>query len=276
MNQSNTITGLPAAPTMRGPLTDRASLLNSVILAYHTAVANLCNLSGKEYTDADHRLSWGSRKGSKIEGVREPFNVMELFRRIIPNLKGGQRPPRTNSSGNNVYCFNLTHHYAGKGKTTYARVSDVIDKGPVFQAALEFGKDRDETTDSDIIKLQAPNLRYVASNVVTVVMSSDNKTFIEWYCGELKKLYTMENIHEIMNADGSLRFESMWLELGVDYERRAEDKHRKAMYGQFHNNQPQEPVPVSAAETISTEFINSVAEALEKEKPGAALVSSTN
>jgi hypothetical protein len=245
----NTIQGLPKPPSTV------ASLLASIIPAFQAEVAkiNASNLEPNEMRKARNRLFWGSRYGSKVEGIRDQAGVEQLFRRIIGH--GPVRPARKDLEGNNLHCFALTHHYAGKGRTTYVRLSDLHEKNDLFVANVALGVDLDEQTGDDKLKLQAPQVHYLNSNIVTIVMSSDDSTFIDWYCGEPEKLYSIDNFNELVDQNGRLRTENLWIQLGIDFTSRSKEKRRRRHEADFQPQQKQvgkkhTPVPLHSITTV--------------------------
>lgn len=212
-------------PTTTLPIS-AANLVAIVTAAYTSAIAGLATLTGDQLKKARNRLFFGSRIGSKVEGVRDQLSVDQMLRRSIM-ANGLMLPVFQNLEGHNVYCFKLSCHYAGGGKTTYVRLRELLEKGELFLSNVSIGVDYCEDLDMERMRLQAPKVRNISSNIITVILSADNSVFVEWFCGEPKKTYNATNLHEILDQRGELDMTKVWIHLSLDYNLRTRDKKRR-------------------------------------------------
>ena len=202
-----------------------AEQVSAISAAYRTAVAALSTLPEKEQKHARNRLFWGSRISARVDGVRDAASAEKLFGRCIMNGMFG--PVTKDLKGNNRYCFKLNHQYFGKGKTSYVRIGDLADKHRAFLANVRIGIDFDEARDVEHLRHMAPDISNINTQFITIVMNADNTAFVEWFAGEPKKIYTKDNIHEILDEEGQIILEKVWVQLGMDYTRRTFEKKKR-------------------------------------------------
>lgn len=223
----------PSSPTVLSN-TSAANLVSLITTAYAKACQALDGLTGDQFKRTSNLLFWGGRIGSKVEGVRKQNDVDTMLRRSIMSsglIAGVQH----DAEGNNIYVFRLSPQYQGKGKTTYARIGDVVEKGPMFRALVGVGSDFNEETGDEPVRPQAPEVRSVSSNIITVVLSADNLTFVRWFCGEPKKVYTESNWRELLDADGELDLRKAWMWLDTDFNQRTHEKKRRLNNERYRN-----------------------------------------
>ena len=203
------------------------ALISTILTAYRAALANLATLSGDTFIRARNALLWGSLHGSKIYGVRNQKGVEDLLSACIVNGRklGAIQEYR---DGRQVYVFDLPPRYLGKGFTTYVRIGDLRDEGRESLAGAGFADKYDPDRDITTTTLHAPNIKERPCAIVTVVLSKDGSTFLEWYCGEPHKSWTPETLSRLLLPNGELNFDDVWVELGVNHFALSEQEKRRA------------------------------------------------
>ncbi len=212
------------------------ALVNTILTSYTAACAAVASfLPNQAAKNNQKRLFWGSRVGSKVINVRDQSSVEQMFRRAIMN---GRVPGSITHypNGDQVFCFKLTNHYFNKGRTTYVRLSDLMDEGSVFLNAVGFGKRYDPSKDIDYLEIQAPKVDSLKCDIITIVLAPDN-TFIEWYCGEPEVFYT--DPARLVTKDGQLNWGAVWVQLGVDYDVQSRELRRR--FAQERQNRRDHP-----------------------------------
>jgi hypothetical protein len=250
MNNSVTTTPPPAGelsalpPIVAIPVTTASQRVIAIVTAYNNAVDGLSQLQGAEHIKQRNRLFLGSRRGSRVGGVHDKATVEEMLRHCVMN--GMACSPKKDAHGNNVYCFSLSNHYLGKGRSTYVRLSDLRDRdlkdnSELHVSNIGIGVDYDDVSHTEHLRLQAPKVHNLHSSVVTVVLNPDNSQFVEWYCGEPEKFYGSSNLHEILDSNGRVIIENLWVELNLDYDRRSSERRINRERRNTNKKQEQRP-----------------------------------
>ena len=213
--------------------TSATEQVSIIIPAYKAAVAALEGLPENQFKQQRNRLFWGSRYSARVDGVRDAETAEKLFGRCIMNGMAGAITQ--DMQGNHRYCFKLSHQYFGKGKTSYVRIGDLREKHLAFLANVKFGLDYDEASDTEHIRPMAPDVSNINSQVITIIMNADNTKFVEWFCGEPKKIYNSQTILLLLDEKGELIFDNVWVQLGMDYSRRTAEKQKyRNNLGELH------------------------------------------
>jgi hypothetical protein len=214
------------------------TLTNAIVAAYKAKVDALSTIqSDSAFKSARNRLFWGSLMGSRIDGIRNPDKVEQMFRRSIMGGHAHEsfltQTPYVDGDGNTVHCFPLNHAYAHRGRTTYVRIGSLQEHRPEMAelnlSNLGVGMDLDADSDTITLKLQAPEIASVPCNKVTIILGP-NGEFVEWYCGYPKKVWTPASIHEILGGDGDIDVSNLWVTLGINYNMRTYERRQRARY----------------------------------------------
>ena len=252
----NTLESLPPVTAMS--LTDR------IIAAYRKTVTySLAFLVGDELKRAKDNLFFSYRPGAGVSGVNSPIAVERMFKRItVPstNIQFAPLPsyPKTNAEGHKVYCFQLPPPY--KGKTNYGDLDDILAMHDLDRVG--FGLEYDPEDDEMIIRIQAPEIKEVPCNYVTVILSADETEFIAWFCGKPKKLWDASSIRLLLRADGTLDLGALEVRIDTNYTHISEETRRQNRQWKpkfiNHNYTPK----IKQVETPVNPPINPVAQAL--------------
>lgn len=192
-------------------------MTSTIISAYRAAVCALGPCNTDKYRAGRAELIMGGRVFSRVDEVCDFQDVESLFVKLV--VAGYIKPAAIDRYGNMVHMFRLPDELIGKAHSSFVRISDVVEMGPLYKKHISIGEDWNPITDVTTIRLQAPLIRSLPVNIVTVVLTADNKEFIKWFTGEPRKTYSQSTCFEIIDiSTGEIDHGSDQIELGVDYD----------------------------------------------------------
>jgi DNA-binding phage protein len=209
--------------TQNLPETEVTPSLTEVILtAYRNAVNNLENIQSKEEFEIEKiRLAHGYREGSAVVGVTDFLSVEAMFMEVISHPTSMDKNlTSVTADGDMAWVFNLVDSYKGKGHSTIATIAE-IEKAN-WGKSLGIAKDYDPEHNTYSYVAHAAGFRFLKCDVITIITSQDQQTFLAWFCGKPKKIWTPSNVHTLLSKNGNIDIGELEVHIGVDYEKRNE------------------------------------------------------